>query len=39
MEGIGTSHWIEQTIKEKLAALDTEINEFLTKDFDNEVKS
>jgi hypothetical protein len=38
MAGMGSSRWIEQTIREKLIAQSTEINEFLTKDFDNEVK-
>lgn len=38
MEGTGTSLWIEKTIKEKLAANNREINEFLLKDTDDGVK-
>jgi len=38
MENIGTSRWIEQAIKDKLKAIDREINVFLTTDFDDEVK-
>lgn len=38
MDGVGTSHWIEVAIKEKLKALSKDINVFLTTDFDDEVK-
>ncbi len=38
MNNIGTSQYIEQAIKEKLAKDDKEINIFLTADFDDEVK-
>lgn len=38
MNNVGTSHYIEAAIKEKLAKDDKEINIFLTTDFDDEVK-